>query len=101
MPRAAAGAQPAPRAASALLFSALFGSPTLISADKRPLEYNDVFDADKLQAFAAEHCRYVPAPPSKPCPGDGITRVVWLRSTLPKADDASRSADTTSDKAEL
>ena len=65
------------------------------------MEYNDVFDADKLQAFAAEHCRYVPAPPSKPCPGDGITRVAWLRSTLPKADDASRSADTTSNKAEL
>jgi len=28
--------------------------------DKRPLEYNEVFDADKLQAFVAEHCNTLP-----------------------------------------
>ena len=44
--------------------------------DKRPLEYNEVFDEEKLQAFVAEHC-----------------------STLPKEEGAA--AEATEDKAEL
>ena len=48
--------------------------------DKRPLEYNEAFDTEKLQAFVAEHC-----------------------STLPKEESESEStaADATDDKAEL
>ena len=44
--------------------------------DKRPLEFNEVFDEEKLQAFVAEHC-----------------------STLPKEEGAAAGA--TGDKAEL